>query len=100
MKSIIIKFIILTYQCFIISCMSINIKKNGFYHIHVKSNTHDILTVNDIKYREGIFYKKLDIILYLRQGQYNISTLYNGAINQSSKEPICFIFIKVADELS
>lgn len=61
----------------------INLDKSGFYHIHLKSNIHNILTINNIKYREGIFYKSLDLLFYFKQGRYNISTLYNNHFDLS-----------------
>jgi hypothetical protein len=82
MKSI-ITFLLFIIQCLKISCLSIHLEKNGFYHIHLKSNIHNILTINNIQYREGIFYKSLDLLFYFKQGQYNISTLYNNHFDLS-----------------
>ncbi len=60
----------------------IYIGKPGWYHIHMESNSHDILTINNIKYREGIFYKMLDIPIYFRfSNHYNISSFYKTHFN-------------------
>ena len=58
------------------------IPQSGWYHLHMESDSQDILTINGLKYREGIFYKTLDLPIYFRfSGQYNISSLYKSYYN-------------------
>ena len=61
---------------------SIYIPQAGWYHLHMNSDSHDTLTINGFKYREGIFYKTLDLPIYFRfSGQYNISSSYKSHYN-------------------
>lgn len=57
--------------------LNVNLKKEGLYHININNDYHDIMTINGIRYREGIHYNNIDILMYLKKGIYNISTLHN-----------------------
>lgn len=79
----------MNYLLFILSVLLIfnpvfgfYIRKPGWYHIHMESKGHDILTINNNRYREGIFYKTLDIPIYFRfSNHYNISSFYKTHFN-------------------